>query len=171
MKATFENGKKLRSITGGILGGWLVYICRDVAGKNAPSTKEFALMIDATGAILLRHLVDVPSPNKTIVITSDPIKKGQRSVEGVENFMCQGARMFTTSWLFRTIITLQLCLEDDEQSAPAPERNKQKSSLGSGISRKSNRKHVRLLIRIPNVSIISRFKQTHYQTSVFRVAV
>lgn len=140
MKATLENGKKVRSTTGGILGGWSVYICRGVAGKNAPSTKEFALLIDATGAILLRNLVDVPTPNKTIVITSNPITKGQRSEEGVEDLMCQGARMFTTSWLFRTIITQQLCLEDDEHSTPTPGRNKQKSSVGSGVSRKSNRK-------------------------------
>ncbi len=141
MKATLENGKNVRTRSGGILGGWSVYICRGVAGKNSPSTNEFALLIKATGATLLESLLDVPT-NKTIVITSDPITKDQRSEEGVKDAMRGGAKLLTTTWLFHTIITQQLCFEGKEQSTPASGRRKQNSVKfppDAGVSRKSNR--------------------------------
>ena len=142
MKATLENGKKVRATSGGILGGWSVFICRGVAGKNAPSINELHSLIEATGATLLQSLLDVPTPQKTIVITSDPITKDQRSEEGVNNVMRRGAKLLTTTWLFHTIITQQLCFTGKEQSTPASSRGKQKTVQfppDAGVSRKSSR--------------------------------
>ena len=141
MKSTLENGKRARDESGGVLGGWYLYICRGVAGKNAPSSKEFSLLIEATGATLLRKLVGVPNPAKTIVITSDPITEAQRSEAGVEDVIRQGARSFTTTRLFHTIITQKLCF-DGTQSTHSGRLgnmpNEAKCSAESGgVTRKS----------------------------------
>ena len=147
MKATIENGKTARMASGGVLGGWSVYICRGVAGKNAPSSKEFALLIEAAGATMLRNLNDVPTPDKTIVITSDPITDDQRLEEGVEGATRRGAELLTTTWLFHTIITQQMCIDGERQSTPASGRQGRKQpqkavkfSPERGDSRRSSRK-------------------------------
>lgn len=140
MKATLENGKLARTTSGGVLGGCFVYICRGAAGKNAPSSKELALLIDATGATLLQSLLDVdnpPAPNKTILITSDPTTKEQRSEKGVEDWMRRGAKLCTTTWLFHTIITQQLCVDATTTTPSTTGRQECNNSAGS---RKSSRK-------------------------------
>ena len=141
MKSTLENGKLARTTSSGVLGGWFVYICRSVAGKNAPSSKELALLIDATGATLLQSLLDVdnpPAPNKTILITSDPTTKEQRSEKGVEDWMRRGAKLCTTTWLFHTIITQKLCVNGEAESTQSTTGNEK--CKNSGSSRKSSRK-------------------------------
>ena len=140
MKSTLENGKLARTTSSGVLGGWFVYICRGVAGKNAPSSKELALLIDATGATLLRSLLDddvPPAPSKTILITSDPITNEQRSEKGVEDWMRRGAKLCTTTWLFHTIITQHLCVDASTTTPSTTGRQEYNNSAGS---RKSSRK-------------------------------
>jgi len=134
--------------SGGVLGGWSVYICRGVVGKNAPSSKEFALLIEAAGATMLRNLNNVPTPDKTIVMTSDPLADDQRLEEGVEGATRRGAKLFTTTWLFHsTIITQQMCIDGKGQSTPTSGKQGRKQpqkavkfSPESGGSRKSSRK-------------------------------
>jgi hypothetical protein len=145
MKETLENGKKARLDSGGVLGGWYVYICRGVAGNNAPTSEELNLVVKATGATLLPSLSesDVPDPTKTIVITSDPSSTAQRSEKNVKRVTRHGAIMFTTTRLFHIIITQKRPTEEVQQPhANTNRRNKSsKAALQShGDMEKSSRK-------------------------------
>ena len=149
MKETLENGRKARLESGGVLGGWYVYICSGVAGNNAPSAKELNLVVEATGATLLRNLGDISDPTKTIILTSDPSTDAQRSEEGVERLTEQGAKVLSTTWLFHTIITQQFSTAVAEEPAPQPSssgrnRSKRKATKSpaatTGNRRKSSRK-------------------------------
>lgn len=110
MKETLENGRQERRERGGILGEWYVYICSGVAGNNAPSAKELHLIMEATGATLIRSLSEsqVSDPSKTIVITSEPSTDAQCSENGVEWVTRLGAKLLSTTWLFHTIITQKI---------------------------------------------------------------
>jgi hypothetical protein len=109
MKETIQNGIIARR-EGGVFGGKGVYICRGVAGNQAPSAKELQLIIEAAGGSLLKSLdgsTDIDATN-TIILTSDPKTQSQLNEHGVEEFMNNGARAYTTSWLFHSIITQSL---------------------------------------------------------------
>lgn len=114
MIETLENGMRARSERGGLLGGWYVYVCTGVAGNNAPSAKELNLVVEGTGAILLKSLSEseVCDPLKTIVLTSDPCTDKQRSDRGVKRVTSLGAKLLSTSWLFHAIITQDISQTD-----------------------------------------------------------
>lgn len=147
MKETIENGRKARHDRGGVLGGWFVYICSGVAGNNAPSAKELNLVIAATGAEQIKSLSEsamMCDPQKTIIITSDPITAKQRSEKGVERVTSLGARLLTTSWLFHTIITQHFSTTDVESptqhSGKQSSKRKASKTPPTGNRRKSSRK-------------------------------
>ncbi len=110
MKETIENGIAARRESGGVLGGWSVYICANVAGNRAPSIKELTLIILAAGGKLIDSLSEpnVPEPSKAIILTSDPSTTAQRKEDGVERVERLGAKVATTSWLFHTVITQKI---------------------------------------------------------------
>lgn len=147
MKETLENGRKARLDTGGVLGGWSVYVCSGVAGNNAPSAKELQLLVEAAGATFLRSLSEseVTNPAKTIVITSDPCTAAQRSDREVKRVAALGANLLSTSWLFHTMITQKLIIADVKEETPTGrQRTKRKApattSPSHGNRRKSGRK-------------------------------
>jgi len=147
MVETLENGRQARLDRGGVLGEWYVYICSGVAGNNAPSRKELNLLVEATGATLLRSLLVSDTsfdPLKTIIITSDPSTDAQRSGEGVERVTRLGAKLLSTSWLFQTIINQKIG-EQREDATPhsGKQRSKRKAVKSppiQGNRRKSSRK-------------------------------
>lgn len=146
MKETLENGRKARLEKDGVLSGWSVYVCSGVAGNNAPSSKELNLVIEATGATLLRSLSAsaVSDPSKTIVLTSDPCTGKQSSEKGVVRVTKLGAKLRSTSWLFHTIITQNISRMEGEEAAESggkqqTSRSKRKATK-SPPRRKSSRK-------------------------------
>jgi hypothetical protein len=141
MKETLENGRKARLERGGVLGEWYVYICPGVAGTNAPSSKELAFVIKATGATLLSSLSEseIYDPTKTIVITSDPSTTAQRSDKGVKRATRLGAKLLSTTSLFHVIIT-QKFVTDAENTTPRKKRKAVESLPNHGGKRTSSRK-------------------------------
>lgn len=126
-----------------------------MAGNNAPSAKELHLIMDATGATLIRSLSEsqVSDPSKTIVITSDPSTDAQCSENGVERVTRLGAKLLSTTWLFHTIITQKISNMDaggeggtatSARQHPEKQRSKRKAAVktppGHGNRRKSSRK-------------------------------
>jgi hypothetical protein len=101
MKATLQNGIKSRE-KGGVLQGWSVYICQNVAGNHAPSAKELKLIIEAAGGKVVDRIFH---PDKTIVVTSAPSTPSQRKEPGVQNVSKSGGKIVSTSWLFDVMIT------------------------------------------------------------------
>lgn len=115
MAKTIMNGIRVRKERGGVLGGRYVYICKGVAGNQAPSAKELQLIIESAGGVLLRTL-DSSSEfdlKKTIILTSDLRTRSQMNEKGVGKLVRNGAQACTTSWLFRTVITQSLEGIDD----------------------------------------------------------
>lgn len=146
MIETLRNGKMKRHESGGVLGGWYVYICKNVAGNNAPSSEEMNLVVEATGATLLHSLEDSKDGpadlTKTIIITSDPSTAAQRSEKGVKRVSKLGAKVLSTADLFHTIITQQLPTETVVEVATTIQRNKRKTAElppRSGDKRKRKR--------------------------------
>ena len=129
MKETLENGTLARANTGGVLGGWFVYICKGVADNKAPSMKELHLLVEATGATFLRTLSEseVSDPTKTIMITSDPATSAQQSEKGVKRVTNLGGKLLPTSWLFHTITTQQVSFEEEDKEC-ASVSSKQRSN-------------------------------------------
>ena len=118
MKDTIENGVVARRKRGGVLGGWSIYICQNVAGKKAPSMKEMKLIVDAAGGQIIKSISKPQSPFdplKTIILTSEPCTKSQMNERGVAKAKGLGAKIFSTTWLFRTLITQQLVDVDEEE--------------------------------------------------------
>ena len=121
MKETLDNGLVARCERGGVLGGWSVYICSGVAGNKAPTRKELHLILEAAGAHVLESLSEThcTDPAKTIVLTSDPCTEAQLREDGIQRVTSLGARKFSTSWLFRTIITQRFTNANSEESVMA----------------------------------------------------
>jgi len=103
MKSTLREGNERRR-DGGLLAGWRILICDNVAGNRAPREKELLTMIGAAGGLTIsRDDIPLPptdDPTHVIVITSDPALPAQ-----VQDSKCQvaagnGAGFFTTTWFF-----------------------------------------------------------------------
>jgi hypothetical protein len=104
MSETLENGKEAR-LRGGVLAGYSVYICKNVADNNAPPMKALQLIVDAAGGQVIDSLTKVEDPAKTIILTSDPSTTAQLAETGVDRIANSGGKILTTSWLFHTMIT------------------------------------------------------------------
>lgn len=140
MKETLQNGTLARSNTGGVLGGWFVYICKGVADNKAPSMKELHLLVEATGATFLRTLSE-SDPSKTIMITSDPATSAQRSEKGVKRVTSLGGRLLPTSWLFHTITTQKVSFDgEDKESAAMPSKQRSKQRKAAPAMGRNTRK-------------------------------
>ncbi|KAL7482963.1 hypothetical protein ACHAW6_008613 [Cyclotella cf. meneghiniana] len=139
MRETIRHGINVRHERGGVLGGRWIYICRGVAGKQAPSTKELHLIIEAAGGTVLRSLCSSHNydPINTIIITSDPRTQSQLNENGIEKQIANGAKTCTTSWLFHTIITQQFSGIDDRRNAELCDR----------VSSKIDNRHFSRLVR------------------------
>jgi hypothetical protein len=131
MIETLESGRKARLERGGVLGGWYIYICKGVAGNNAPSSEELNLVVEATGATLWHSLAeseDWPADlTKTIIIMSDPSAAAQRSEKGVKLVSKLGAKVLSTADLFHTIITQQFPTEMVVELTYTTQQNKKKT--------------------------------------------
>jgi hypothetical protein len=103
MSETLENGKDARH-RGGVLAGYSIYICKNVADNNAPPMKALMLIVDAAGGQVIESLAKV-DPSKTIILTSDPSTTAQLAEKGVDQIANSGGKVLTTSWLFHTMIT------------------------------------------------------------------
>ncbi|KAL7508593.1 hypothetical protein ACHAXN_005684 [Cyclotella atomus] len=149
MTKTIQNGIHARRDRGGVLGGKWVYICRGVAGNQAPSAKELKLIIEAAGGTLLRSLdsSDDFDPSQTVILTSDPRTQSQLNENGVEEQMRNGACAFTTSWLFHTIITQQLTRMDDDRNKARARRDHTSSKLKSPTKSQLKSPQVSSLVR------------------------
>lgn len=103
MKQTLIEGRERRR-DGGLLAGWKIMVCNDVAGNKAPKEEDLRMMIDAAGGEwLLSSDVPVPiieDPTHVIVITSDPALPSQIEDEKASVAAENGAGFFTTTWFF-----------------------------------------------------------------------
>ena len=103
MKKTVRDGNERRK-EGGILNGWKIMLCSDVAGKKAPKESDLKMMVAASGGQWLESSnVPVPleeDPIHVIVITSDPATLNQLEDEMARTAAENGAGFFTTGWLF-----------------------------------------------------------------------
>lgn len=113
MKQTLREGNERRK-EGGLLAGWRVLFCDDVAGNRAPKAEELNLMVDAAGGTVLTTSQlplsdqDDDAGANVIVITSDPALPSQTSNEEVSKAASDGAGFFTTTWLFECFIHQKL---------------------------------------------------------------
>lgn len=103
MRTTLREGNERRT-AGGLLHGWSVYVCDEVAGNKAPKTDELKMMIYAAGGKWITH-DDIPvpitdDPTHVIVLTSDPPLQSQLDDTHAQIAADNGAGFFTTSWLF-----------------------------------------------------------------------
>ena len=103
MKQTLMEGRE-RRVDGGLLAGWKILVCDNVAGNKAPKEADFRTMIKAAGGSwLLSSNVPVSiseDPTHVIVITSDPALPSQLEDEKASIAAENGAGFFTTTWLF-----------------------------------------------------------------------
>jgi len=141
MKQTLENGITARRERGGVLGGWSVYICANVAGNRAPSTRELTLIIHAAGGKSMNSLseANVTDPSKLIILTSDPSTNAQLKEDGVETVERLGAKVATTTWLFHTIITQKISHDYDGSAGP-PRRGNTDSFIPQSGKPRAKRK-------------------------------
>lgn len=112
MKSTLREGNERRR-DGGLLAGWRILICTNVAGNKAPRETELFTMIGAAGGITI-STDDIPlpptdDPTHVIVITSDPPLPAQ-----LQNPECQvaagnGAGFFTSTWFFDCMMHQKVC--------------------------------------------------------------
>lgn len=103
MKQTLTDGKERRR-DGGLLFGWKILVCDNVAGNKAPKESDLRMMIEAAGGEwLLSSNIPVPiseDPTHVIVITSDPSLSSQIDDEKASIAAENGAGFFSTTWLF-----------------------------------------------------------------------
>lgn len=111
MKQTLRNGQERRS-EGGLLFGWKVFVCQDVAGRKAPQEKDLNLIINAAGGEVLSAsqipLSPSDKPDHVIVLTSDPPLQSQLDDKSATKLADEGAGWFTTTWLFDCILHQKL---------------------------------------------------------------
>lgn len=111
MKQTLIEGRE-RRLHGGLLAGWKILVCDDVAGNKAPKEEYLRLMIAAAGGDWLDG-TDIPvpinkDPSHVIVITSDPVLQTQIEDEKASIAAESGAGFFTITWLFDCMMHQQL---------------------------------------------------------------
>lgn len=149
MAETIQNGMHARRDRGGVLGGKWVYICRGVAGNQAPSAKELRLIVEAAGGNLLPSFDSSEDfdPCQTVILTSDPRTQSQLNENGVEEQMRNGANACTTSWLFHTIITQQLTGLDDLKDKTRMRRDQSSPKLKSPSKSRLKNPQVSSLVR------------------------
>jgi hypothetical protein len=100
-----------------LLDGWSVYVCRGVAGNNAPSEEEFRLLVEAAGASWLtdpcasfgERLDDSSATTSTqrrllLIVTSDPERTCQVWPDDVDIAVRNGAAKRKTTWLFNAFM-------------------------------------------------------------------
>lgn len=110
MRKTLRRGDELRQKGESLLGGYSVYICKGVAGNKAPPEEELRLIVEGAGGTWLSTLTvsSKKDAKSTLLITSDPPDKKQLRASDVANAVKQGARHFTTGWLFDGIIAQEM---------------------------------------------------------------
>lgn len=137
MKETLVNGIAVRQEQDGLLSGWHVFFCKGVAGNRAPPAPELNLIVLAAGGANLRSLsareTKKVNPSKVIIITSDPATSAQTSAKDAVRMTSNGAKVFTTTWLFHCIITQTL----DVDAATAAQPTEHPSTPRSGRKRKA----------------------------------
>lgn len=110
MRETLRNGDRLRIQGKTLLDGRHVFVCKGVAGNKAPKEIELKLIVVAAGGrwvSSLSHLKGVASET-AIIITSDPPPKSQLSNKDVVKALKDGVNIFTTSWLFNSLLCQEL---------------------------------------------------------------
>jgi hypothetical protein len=129
-------------MNGGVLAGYSIYICKNVADNHAPPMKALQLIIEAAGGQLIKSLSKVEDPTKTIILTSDPSTDAQLSEKGVGRIADSGGKVLTTSWLFHTMITQSFSshVSKSSTSDEKPSRSKRKAAEQSSAPEPSSRK-------------------------------
>ena len=98
-------GSRIDSDTPRLLEGWSVFVCKGVAGNQAPDAKELRLMVEAAGGSWLSSVTKKGLDfSKLLIITSDPEESKQVSMKTVSGALENGAAKRTTSWLFDTLM-------------------------------------------------------------------
>jgi len=103
MKSMLREGNERRR-DGGLLAGWRILICSNVAGNKAPRETELLIMIGAAGGMTIsRDDIPLPptdDPTHVIVITSDPPLPAQLQDPKCQVAAGNGAGFFTSTWFF-----------------------------------------------------------------------
>jgi hypothetical protein len=115
MREALQRGDELRGKGEFLLSGYWVYVCKGVAGNNAPPAKELELIVDAAGATWLssisaRTMKGVDASKLLIITPKSPTKKKAKTAEAkdVEKAVKNGASSHPASWLFQCIIKQSL---------------------------------------------------------------
>lgn len=126
---------------GGVLAGYFIYICKNVANNNAPPMKDLQLIIEAAGGQVINSLNKVRDPARTIILTSDPSTKAQLSEKGVGQTVESGGKVLTTSWLFHTMITQRFSTHITDSTPEEKPKTRSKRKAGaSSIPEPSSRR-------------------------------
>jgi len=103
MRNTIREGNDRRS-EGGLLCGWKLLVCNDVAGNKAPKEADLRMMIKAAGGEwITASQIPLPvedDPTHVIAITSDPATTYQLNDESAHVAAENGAGYYSISWLF-----------------------------------------------------------------------
>ena len=96
-----------------LLQGWLVFVCKGVAGNRSPPENEFRAIVEAAGGTWISSSSLLQSkkewdPVNIIIITSDPEEKKQTSIKDVAAVLKKGATKKNTTWLFHSILMQKL---------------------------------------------------------------
>lgn len=113
MRETLSKAGTMRSRGESLLGGYIVFLPRGVAGNTAkdnrtPPTKEFKLILQAAGAIVVAALPRQQDDySDTVIVTSKLPKeaKKQLAVREVANAVERGALAINTDDLFQAFMT------------------------------------------------------------------
>lgn len=107
MADTLKRGTELRASGSTLLKGTCVYVCKGVAGKRAPPTEEFKLIVEAAGGRWLATMLR-DNTEGVLIITSDPPQKKQLTARDVKKAINAGAAHVTTTRLFQCIIRQEM---------------------------------------------------------------
>lgn len=107
---SLERSLEMRSRGDYVLSNCAVSLCKQVAGKKAPSLKELQSMVVAAGGTWLGEGVLEKESNAchTVVITSEPCTRPQERALMNKG---DGVVVKTTGWLFDTLMSQNLSLE------------------------------------------------------------
>ena len=107
---SLERASVMRKTGKGVLSGCAISLCKQVAGKRAPTLQELECMVTAAGADWMGECIPEKQSRgkRTIVITSDPCSKRQEKALKIRG---DGVLTKTTSWLFDTLMFQRLDLK------------------------------------------------------------
>jgi hypothetical protein len=118
MKETIARIRQRLETNDPVLNGKLVFVCKGVAGNNAPKEIELRCIIEAAGGQWLSQLKkrsEGDEMDRLVIITSSDAKAAGNQVQkkDVADAIQHGAQYKSTLWLFDGMMRQKLDLDDE----------------------------------------------------------